>query len=378
MKIGIITLFDLINVNYGNRLQSYALNHFLNTDINCEYAQTLFFKNFKDFKRTKYEPIFSRIKRKILRDVINKKDSKFPDILQTRQELFNDFCISHMNLVKEPLSLEDLKNQDFDLVIVGSDVVWYQWEYGIRPIKLLDFNMTHTFKKVSYAASFGNNRIPLENIDEIKRCLNDFNAISVREKSSLDLLNQLGITNAQHVLDPTLLLNKERWYSIEQPIKELEDKCYIFAYILNNSQDDRYNITRIAKSLNLPIVTIPFASGRLNIYDKTFGDYRIINCSLQEWIWLIHNAEYIITDSFHGVAFSSNFQKKFIVTRRKEKFDMNARLFDFLNIINESDKYVNLSEIKTFKDLTWDYSAISTIIEKKCQESKKFIENALK
>lgn len=377
MKIGIITLFDLTNVNYGNRLQAYALNHFINTEINCEYAQTLYFKDFKDFKRTKQEPILSRIKRKISRDIINRKDKKIPEELQVRQKLFNDFCVSNMNLVKEPLSQKNLEKQEFDVIIVGSDVVWYQWEYGIRPIKLLDFNIAHPFRKISYAASFGNNRIPTENINELKRCLNNFYAISVREKSGLELLKQFGITNAQHVLDPTLLIDKEKWFSIEQPVKQLENKRYIFAYLLNNTKEDRLNVIKIAKFLNLPVVTIPYASGRLNVPDRTFGDHRILDCSLQEWIWLIHNAEYIITDSFHGAAFSTNFQKKFVVTKRKEKFDMNARLFDFLNLINESDKYINLSEFETIKALEWDYNAISKIIEEKCKESKKFIRNAL-
>ena len=90
MKIGIITLFDLTNVNYGNRLQAYALNHFINTEINCEYAQTLYFKDFKDFKRTKQEPILSRIKRKISRDIINRKDKKIPEELQLVIESFRE------------------------------------------------------------------------------------------------------------------------------------------------------------------------------------------------------------------------------------------------------------------------------------------------
>lgn len=378
MKIGIVTLFDLKNVNYGNRLQSYALNRYLNKNVECEFAKTLYFREFKDFRRTKSEPFISRVQRKVSRDFIHKNDHVPPKCLTTRRESFNDFCVSNMNIVDKPLSREDLGKQDFDVMVVGSDVVWYQWEYGIRPIKLLDFQMAKPFKKISYAASLGNDNIPSENVNELKRCLNSFSAISVREKSSVEVLRKIGINNVQHVLDPTLLLEKEEWFSLEKPVKELEKKQFIFSYLLNKTKSDRENITRIGKAMNLPIVTIPYASGQLNDADAKFGDYKLINCSLQEWIWLIHKAEYVITDSFHGAAFSANFQKRFLVTKRKETFEMNNRMIDFLQLINQLNKYVNLDSINNLMGYNWDYKSITTILEAKKADSKMFIQHELR
>ena len=377
LKVGIISLFDLVNLNYGNRLQAYALNRYINEYVNGVSAKTLYFNGFKDFKRTKTEPITSRIKRKVLRDIIHKKDKILPDCLKCRLKSFNEFCVSNIDLIDDALSMEELRQQEFDAMIVGSDVVWYQWQYGIRPVKLLDFEMVKPYKKISYAASFGNDIIPLENVEELKRCLSSFSYISVREKSSIDLLKQIGVEKAEHVLDPTLLLDRNDWYSIESSVNELKGKKYIFAYILNRNEDDRKSIIKLGKQLELPIVTVPYAAGIINKADDSFGDHRLMNCTLQEWVWLIHNAELVITDSFHGAAFSANLKKKFLVTKRKESFDMNNRMVDFLQLINQKDKYISIENVTGPNDLVWDYDMISSIISDNREKSVCFLHRAL-
>ena len=128
------------------------------------------------------------------------------------------------------------------------------------------------------------------------------------------MLKNIGINNVKHVCDPTLLLSKKEWENIEQKIN-IKEK-YIFVYLLGKNKEQREKIKELAKELNLIIVDISHANGEFNKVDEGFSNYSIDNCSPEEWIWLIHNAEYIITDSFHGVVFSTIFNKKFFVLKR--------------------------------------------------------------
>ena len=348
MKIGIITCFDMKNVNYGNRLQTYALNSYLNSQFKDVVADTLYFTDFKDFKRTKKEPLFNRICRKIKRDYLYKNLKILPENLKVRLNRFNEFSINNIKLVDHPLEQNEMYDLDYDMFIVGSDVVWYQWRYGIRPIKLLDFKTRKKVKKVSYAASFGNDVIPSENVKELERCFSSFSDISVRENSSVEVMKRLGIPDAKHVMDPTMLLSKEEWENIEKPITSMIGlkKKYIFVYLLS-------------------------------AVDKKFGNYQVLDCSPEEWLWLIHNAAFVITDSFHGTAFSTRYHTPFLVTIRKEKFEINNRMKDFLHTIDQEDKFVDLNLIEDMSRITWEFDEIDKILDDKINFSQKYLNDII-
>ncbi|MCQ2454868.1 MAG: polysaccharide pyruvyl transferase family protein [Clostridia bacterium] len=375
MKIGIITCFDFNNVNFGNRLQTFALNYYINNDLHLP-ASTLYFDDFKDFKRTKKQPFFERLVKKIERLV--KKKKNFSPIFSERLERFNDFSKKNTVLSNHAIKREELENLPYDTYIVGSDVVWYQWRNGIRPVKLLDFKTKSKVKKISYAASFGNDYIPNENIDELKRCFSDYSAISVRENSSVSVMATLGRNDAVSTIDPTLLLSRNDWENIESPVNSLIDEKYIFTYLLSSSKADRENIKRIAREMNLKVVNIPFASGKINSVDDDFADIKLMNCSPEEWVWLVHHASYVITDSFHGTAFSVKFNVPFVVTKRKESFEMNNRMIDFLSLIDELDKFVDLHDVNNLNDLSWNFDKINSVVEDRIDFSKNFLNNALK
>lgn len=379
MEIAVITCFDMKNLNYGNRLQAYALNYILN-NLYSEYGKTttLYFDDFKDFKRTKKEFILKRCIRKIKRDLWLHGEKVIPDILSKRLDRFNEFSTNNIYISDHPITRDEIASLPFDVYIVGSDVVWYQWDYGIRPIKLLDFKTNKNFLKISYAASFGNDYIPEENIDDLKRCFKTYTAISVRENSSVKLLNCLGVKKVTHVMDPTMLLNQDEWRKIEKPVYNLINQSYIFVYLLNNDKKDRLEIRRIANTIKLPIVTIPYASGLFNASDTFFGDIKVMDCAPEEWLWLIDNASYVFTDSFHGVALSAKLRTKFLVTLRKEKFEMNNRLYDFLKTINQGDKFIDLDQVENLEDFNWDFDKINMILKTKTIESKEYLEYSLK
>lgn len=307
-----------------------------------------------------------------------------------------------------------IKASDYKVMIVGSDVVWQQNRGCIRKAKFLYFDRKQepqNIVRVAYAASFGNNFIPKENVKIITKCLSDFKAISVREKSAVDLLESVGLENVVHVCDPTLLLSKEQWIEIEREpcfqgslardisIQNLS-KNYCFAYLLGQDENQRKAIIDFCKRKGLWLVTVPYIKGYIKngVNSKVsqtipgytqnssesaldcFGDIQIVDCSPQEWIWLIHHADYVMTDSFHGLVFSTIFNIKFITLKRAGKIDMNIRLSDYLDLLGEKDKCLGTDEMYDLDKLdllTWDYEKIHNKMDAFIMRSKNYLKIAL-
>lgn len=116
----------------------------------------------------------------------------------------------------------------------------------------------------------------------------------------------------------------------------------------------------------------------MNNMDKDFGDVQLMDCSPEEWIWLIHHAEYIFTGSFHGIVFLTIFEKKFFALHREYEVDINVRLSDFLSMIHESDKMISPNGFDPNKVYNWNYKLIKEIINEKAGISKEFLQKALR
>lgn len=373
MKIGIISELHLIDVNFGSRLQALALNHCLNQRKSTTAISIIYEGNILN-KRTKIS-IVSFIKKLIIKNPVSsqlKKNYSF----ENRIKKFNDF----LNQTTKYLivqNIEEINSQNFDVLIVGSDVVWAQYEHGFDRLKFLDFPISSKTRKVSYAASFGRDWIPKENVKKIKMALNDFYKISVRESSSVEFLKTIGVNNAVHVCDPTLLLSREDWKKYEKkPDFHVKGK-YIFTYLLGKNIGQRTRIQEMAKELNLVIVNVHHANGEYHECDENFTDYNINDCSPEEWLWLIEHSEYVFTDSFHCTIFSTIFHKKFLVFSRDYSRNINNRLIDFLKNVKQEDKFIEQGQNISILDFTWNYSVIDNCIDKLVGFSKQYIDSCL-
>ena len=385
MKKAIISELSNENTNYGNRLQSYALNRFISSKEHNSTVYSLMFE-FGMKKIVLLEKLKFETKKIIKRIRLVFKPYEFVSKLKlaldnNKNELFEKRLLNCQNFTKKINTLQindfgQMKNMDFDIVIVGSDIVWLQREYYVDKLRFLAFKLKRPFKKISYAASFGQNWIPERNKKYIKKYLDDFTAISVREKSSIELLKGIGVENVVHVCDPTLLLTVEEWSSVAEPIEEVSEK-YIFAYLLGKDLEQRASITELAKKHNLKIATIPHADNIYSAVDDEFGDYKLMDAGPENWVWLIKNAEYIITDSFHGAVFSTIFAKKFIVAKRHYLQDINIRMTDFLDTIGEQDKFVDITTVNSLDDFVWDYEKIHKTTDEFIVKSKEYLKNAL-
>ena len=331
-KIGIITCLDLNNVNYGNRLQAFALNRYLCNEYGDDQVETVLFDRIRDYKKTRKQSLPERIVKKIRRELLKLKGQKgLSPLVNGRLEACNDFTRSTTKLTDQPVATMDaLKKLSYETMITGSDVVWYQWKGEIRRTRFLAY------------------------------------------------LEQLGIENVQNTVDSTLLLTKEEWEALEKrPAQVEETDQYIFVYLLGGDKKDRETIGTLAVESGLKIVSVPLASGNLKNEDREFGDIRVMDCSPQEWIWLIHHAQYVITDSFHGMVFSTIFGTKFLLTRRKEKYDINQRLQDYIELIGQQDKYVRLDSIDSLETLSWDFDSMHRRIDTKAAKSRAFLREAI-
>jgi hypothetical protein len=214
-----------------------------------------------------------------------------------------------------------------------------------------------TAKRISYAASLGMPKWPKEFEQMVLPWLRKFNAISVRENSSAEYLRSLGL-DAVCVCDPTIL-HKADFYRKEFNLKNTNSNNYIFVY-------------RIAK--NIPI------------FDKTIivdlKDKRTV-VSVSNWLSLIDNAQFILTDSFHGVVFSILFHKSFVVFQKSNEKakGMNERLFSILNRVNL--KYRILQDTETKEQILEilnreiDWHKIDEILEEWRNYSSNWLKNAL-
>lgn len=379
-KIAIITEFSFNTVNYGNHLQAYALNKYLRDEFPSYEINTIILKNKTGRKFISFHVFIEMCISKLKIILAKKNKSKIETTV--RLEMFQKFALENIKLSKYIYSYKELKRSDYKVFIVGSDVVWFQTKGVIYKPKFLAFSKRRETLKIAYAASFGKNDIPTINRKYIKKYLEDFDCISVRESKAVEILKQLGIRDVENVCDPTMLISKEQWDAMALPPLKIDNnyikgyRSYVFAYILGESEKQIKKIKKLCLDNHIDLLYIPFIKGQMD--SSLTKDMRLIDCSPQEWIWLIKNAEYVITDSFHGMIFSAIFERKFFVIERNDKEDINDRLYDFLKLIGAEDKFADINTMLVFDNYSWDYSIYNKKISELKKDSEKYIEEIIK
>ena len=335
MKIGILTIH--YGVNHGSALQTFALNWFLNK---------------KGFETETINYIPKRYR--IWNTLYNSKRKKFPKIIIILY--YPIYCIKVIalrlkfsNFLKENVKITkkiEHKNRlikvckNFDKIIVGSDQVWNDDYNGIKDnTYFLDFIDSNGIQKNAYAASFGITEINNDDRKkEISRFLQDFKTITVREEDALNILSDMNINNAKHVVDPSFLLSKEEWVSASKKSTLKINSDYILVYVMDGIYENLLNNALIiSKELNLPIYVVCF---------KKIKDSRIDKCFTKlnpfDFVKLISNAAFVVTNSFHGTAFSVIMRKRFVVVG-KQKY--NSRMLSLLKKLDLRDNFINYDEI---------------------------------
>lgn len=270
-------------------------------------------------------------------------------------------------------------NQSNDLVdafICGSDQIWSILEYNFEPYYYLDFAKK---KKISYASSVGANNIEEKMHPILKDLLSDFNSISVREKMTAEQLSLISGKTVDWVIDPTLLFDCTFWYNEIKNIriKEVEKKGskYLLCYFLDNKKWYFEYAKKMSRSLGLKIVLIPNLP---DFMSHKFSIKRIIGPL--EFVKLISNASYVLTDSYHGILFSLSFSKQFICLKRFLGTDINnqnIRVDSILSYLKLSNIFINEKEFDKEDLYPINYNKINPEIESFRQDSQNFLSRSL-
>ena len=292
-------------------------------------------------------------------------------ILVSSQRQYNRFFKEKVNLTRPYYSYDELVNDCpvADIYMTGSDQVWNSFHNGgIEYVFFLDFVPEHA-KRISYAASFGKERLDEWEISETTRLLKKYQAISVRESSALTILKNLGITNGVHVLDPTLLLSKEEW--LKRIPKNKEQDKYLLIYSVEPNKTDLIEYAKlIANRLNLKIYLVEWGLRKYPGVDKMLSLLPPL-----ELMSYFANAEFIVASSFHGTAFSINMNKQFMSVAPK-KFSTRAK--SLLDLVSLSDRYVEEGNFKIEQALSpIDYENVNDILSRQREISKSFLVNAI-
>lgn len=347
MKIGILTL--PLHTNYGGILQAYALQTVLErmghevVVIDKPNNWTIpFGKRIQTYSKRAIKKFVFRKKHVVIL-AEQKLKSEYPIISQYTQ-LFIDRYL-HCKSIK---SLTELHEYDFDAIIVGSDQIWRPKYYRQIENAYLAFAKDWNIKRVAYAASFGTDDweyIP-EQTKECGELLKKFNAVSVREASGIRLCKNYFGVDAVHVLDPTMLLNKEDYISLIKKTGTPQSKGTLLNYILDDTSEKHILIEQIAKDRGL----IPFrVNGRIGDWSVSIEER--IQPSVEEWLRGFYDAEFVVTDSFHACVFSILFGKPFVVVGNKERgmarFDSLLKMFGLENrLVSSVEDYSRVGEMK--------------------------------
>ena len=233
---------------------------------------------------------------------------------------------------------KDVKEQDYNAFIVGSDQTW-RWEYNRGLTKLtnmfLDFTKGWKVMRIAYAASFGTNE--WEGDAEITKICRDaiknFDFVSVREFSGIDICKNVFKVEAKHVLDPTLLLTKDDYIKLVERKKNLKTKKGgLYLYLLDENEENRHLIKEIVKVKGI----IPFTyQSKVTDFKHPYTIEERIQPPIELWLKGFDQADIVLTDSFHACVFSIIFRKQFYLYANSGRgIARYTSLFNMLGINN--------------------------------------------
>lgn len=344
MKIGILTL--QLHTNYGGILQAYALQ----TVLERMGHEVVVLNKRHHLMLPVWKWPYSYPKRIIKKYILGEGGRVFFEsyynrtypIVSQNTQLFIDKYIHRL----EVEDLFALKEDDFDAFVVGSDQVWRPMFYpGKIENAYLDFAKDWDIKRIAYAASFGTSEWEYTK-SQTRRCgelLRKFDVISVREESGVGLCHKHFEVNANHVLDPTMLLSVKDYMCLVEKANIPKSKGSLLCYILDETKSKNDLISKLADDMGL----VPFrGNSRVEVRNASLAE--CIQPPVEQWLRGFMDARMVVTDSFHACVFSIIFNKPFVVVGNIERgltriesllamFGLQKALYDYNKNFNVSN-----------------------------------------
>lgn len=364
-KIEIITFQNAHN--YGALLQVYALQQVLNNENKVEiinYQNEIVGNQYKVLKISK-KGIKSFIK-SLVKSVLFYPQNK------NRYTIFNKFEKEKLNLTKEYRTEAVLKKNapEANVYITGSDQVWNSdITNGLQDSYTLNFGKDN-IRRISYAASIGKSNLQEDEKKVYKDKISKIDYISVREETGKNILAPLINKSINVVLDPTLLLKKEKWQEEIENLKTEKEK-YILAYVVEDDIEFIKITNELSQKTGLKVIHFGLKNpGYKNILKSAYTEGPL------EFINYIKNAEYVVCTSFHATVFSIIFNKKFFVVPHRKT---GARVTNLLDKLNISNRAVN--SIDEFNKIDYDseinYEEVNSILKKEREKSLEWLNKAI-
>lgn len=266
--------------------------------------------------------------------------------------------------------------QAYDLIVAGSDQIWSPSQhFGFDPNYFLAFAQSFRARKISYAASFGRDRVSSDEAAQLPELLHNFDAISVREASGVTLVERTTGQRPANVPDPTLLLNSYAELTDPAPSEHGTDP-YLFCYGLRSPDNIRQTAELVARQLGCPILS-PH-----NPHRRWVEIGQTVHPDPAEWVALIKNARFVVTNSFHGTVFSLLFKKPFIVAGLTgDKAAANARAIHLLKAVGLEGRFApsfSTSRTEALMAEAIDWAAVDQRLADLRQAGNEFLSGQLK
>ena len=355
MRIGILTL--PLHTNYGGILQAYALQTVLER-MGHEVVV------FDTPNKVALPPLWKlplSLGKRVLKKMLGKGGRVFCEHYQNKTrpviakniQPFVDKYI-HRKVIR---SFVKLDSKEYDAIVVGSDQVWRciyfpcLWLGQQMENAYLSFAQNWDIKKIAYAASFGTDNWEYndEHTLNCKHLLQMFDFVSVREATGVNICKQYFNVDAEHVLDPTMLLSAQDYKTLFQERQTPLSKGTLLNYVLDETDE----IENLIKKLSSEKKMIPFAVNNPYEEDESKPLNQRIKPSVETWLRGFYDADFVITDSFHACVFSIIFKKQFIVVGNKKRG--MARFESLLKMFGLEERLVDEKvDINTLRPIDYD------------------------
>lgn len=374
-RVGILTFQNALN--YGALLQAYALQEkcrelgydtkiinyrnpaFYNAYFDVYHMEHIIYENLYDF--TEGRGTVYRV-RTMLENLLHHDRMQ---IARNKIERMSAFIKNYFRLSKEytPGEIKNA-NEEFDTFIVGSDQVWNMSSCRFD----LSYYLNFTDKeKISYAASIGKEWITGFEYDHMKQYLPSYRKISVREGKAKEIIQErIGIESSV-VLDPTLLHDRVFWSKIADTSSLKREKEYVLIYALHKQTNLVAFAEKLAKEEGLELISLselPF----------TMEHKTVLDASIEDFLYLMKNAKYVLVTSFHGLAFSINFNQDFYYELEKTIPNNNSRLVDLCTKLSLSDREI-VENMERKAPIDWE--KVNEKLNEERKASVQFLADAL-
>lgn len=389
MKIGIVTYVKCDN--YGAELQAYAMQYVYNK-LGYDAEVLDLEKQNKDIASslsTIIPAVINRFKTygikapyKIMQlviDVMQRKKAKrkFASEIEKKHQLYIQFFNEKIKHSAKYYTLKSVYTEDmpYDVYVAGSDQIWNYMHTDYLDVYFLEFANRFNAKKIAYAASLSVPDIPTRLHAEYKKYFENMDHIAVRELNGKTIVEKYSSKKATVVLDPTLLISKQEWKTnVANEIKKGEK--YVLIYTLSGSKYIRNLAKSIAQRIGKDCRVVNIKSDFRP--EKEDGIEHLYQVGPKEWVGLIMNAAYMVTDSFHGTAFSINFNIPF-TTLLNPSSNMNSRALSILEITDLKERIIyDDGSNQLPNSLYVDYDRVNPIIDEWRKKSENYIHESLK